>query len=103
MALVFAIVTLAAAIIMGSGNAPFLAFVELIPQIAHSMGVNPIAMILPMQQASHMGRGMSPVAGVIIAVSSGAKLQPFDVVKRTAVPLMVGFVFHCAIIAIFYY
>ncbi|MGV3069024.1 hypothetical protein ACEE86_13310, partial [Proteus mirabilis] len=41
--------------------------------------------------------------GVIIAVSSGAKLQPFDVVKRTAVPLMVGFVFHCAIIAIFYY
>lgn len=56
-----------------------------------------------MQQASHMGRGMSPVAGVIIAVSSGAKLQPFDVVKRTAVPLMVGFVFHCAIIAIFYY
>ncbi len=90
MAIVFALVTLAAAIIMGSGNAPFLAFVELIPQIAHSMGVNPIAMILPMQQASHMGRGMSPVAGVIIAVSSGAKLQPFDVVKRTAVPLMVG-------------
>lgn len=39
-------------------------------------------MILPMQQASHMGRGMSPVAGVIIAVSSGAKLQPFDVVKE---------------------
>ncbi|SPZ00468.1 C4-dicarboxylate transporter [Proteus mirabilis] len=36
---------------------------------------------------------MSPVAGVIIAVSSGAKLQPFDVVKRTAVPLMVGFCF----------
>ncbi|HEP0307140.1 TPA: C4-dicarboxylate transporter DcuC [Providencia rettgeri] len=102
MAIVFALVTLAAAIIMGSGNAPFLAFVELIPQIAHSMGVNPIAMILPMQQASHMGRGMSPVAGVIIAVSSGAKLQPFDVVKRTAVPLMVGFVAHCAIIGIFY-
>ena len=74
MAIVFALVTLAAAIIMGSGNAPFLAFVELIPQIAASMGVNTAAMILPMQQASHMGRAMSPVSGVIIAVSSGAKL-----------------------------
>jgi DcuC family C4-dicarboxylate transporter len=102
MAIVFAVVTLAAAIIMGSGNAPFLAFVELIPQIAASMGANATAMILPMQQASHMGRAMSPVSGVIIAVSSGAKLQPFEVVKRTSVPLLVGFVVHTLIIGIFY-
>ena len=95
-------VTLLAAIIMGSGNAPFLAFVELIPQIAASMGVNTAAMILPMQQASHMGRAMSPVSGVIIAVSSGAKLTPFAVIKRTSVPLMVGFVFHTLIVGIFY-
>lgn len=102
MAIVFALVTLGAAIIMGSGNAPFLAFVELIPEIAQSMGANPIAMILPMQQASHIGRGISPVSGVIIAVSSGAKLQPFDVVKRTAVPLLIGFIAHSIIIGIFY-
>ncbi len=97
----FALVTLAAAVIMGSGNAPFLAFVELIPQIAASMGVNAISMILPMQQASHMGRAMSPVSGVVIAVSSGANITPFEVVKRTALPLIVGFVFHSAIIGIF--
>ena len=102
MAIVFAIVTLAAAVIMGSGNAPFLAFVELIPQIAHSMGVNPVGMILPMQQASHMGRAMSPVSGVVIAVSSGAKLSPFDVVKRTAIPLLVGLVVHTLILGIFF-
>ncbi|AKJ42016.1 C4-dicarboxylate transporter DcuC [Pragia fontium] len=102
MAIVFAIVTLAAAVIMGSGNAPFLAFVELIPQIAHSMGVNPTGMILPMQQASHMGRAMSPVSGVVIAVSSGAKLSPFDVVKRTSIPLLIGLVFHTLIIGMFY-
>ena len=101
MAVVFAIVTLAAAIIMGSGNAPFLAFVELIPQIASSMGANAVAMILPMQQASHMGRAMSPVSGVVIAVASGAKLSPFDVVKRTSVPLLIGFVFHTIVIGIF--
>lgn len=102
MAVVFALVTLAAAVIMGSGNAPFLAFVELIPQIAASMGANAIAMILPMQQASHMGRAISPVSGVVIAVSSGAKITPFDVVKRTVLPLIIGFIFHTAIIGIFY-
>lgn len=102
MAIVFALITLAAAIIMGSGNAPFLAFVELIPQIASSMGANAIAMILPMQQASHMGRSLSPVSGVIIAVSSGAKLSPFAVVKRTSVPMIAGFIIHTSIIGIFY-
>ncbi|MGL4507843.1 MAG: C4-dicarboxylate transporter DcuC, partial [Aeromonas sobria] len=65
-------------------------------------GVNTAAMILPMQQASHMGRAMSPVSGVIIAVASGAKLTPFAVIKRTSVPLMVGFVFHTLIVGIFY-
>ena len=102
MAIVFALVTFAAAIIMGSGNAPFLAFVELIPQIASSMGANAVAMILPMQQASHMGRALSPVSGVVIAVSSGAKLSPFDVVRRTSVPLIAGFIFHTALIGLFY-
>ncbi|WP_395755922.1 C4-dicarboxylate transporter DcuC [Edwardsiella ictaluri] len=102
MAIVFALVTFAAAIIMGSGNAPFLAFVELIPQIASSMGANAVAMILPMQQASHMGRALSPVSGVVIAVSSGARLSPFEVVRRTSVPLIVGFIFHTALIGLFY-
>ena len=102
MAIVFALVTIAAAIIMGSGNAPFLAFVELIPSIAASMGVSATSMILPMQQASHMGRAMSPVSAVVIAVSSSAKLSPFDVVKRTSVPLLCGLVVHTLIIGIFY-
>lgn len=101
MAVVFAIVTLAAAIIMGSGNAPFLAFVELIPQIASSMGANAVAMILHMQHASYIGRAMSPVSGVVIAVASGAKLSPCDVVKRTSIPLLIGFVFHTIVIGIF--
>ena len=102
MAVVFAIVTFAAAMVMGSGNAPFLAFVELIPQIASSMGANAVSMILPMQQASHMGRAVSPVSGVIIAVSSAAHLTPFAVVKRTMVPVVAGLVIHTIIIGVFY-
>ena len=102
MAIIFALITLAAAVIMGSGNAPFLAFVELIPDIAAQMGSSAIAMILPMQQASHMGRGMSPVSGVVIATASAAKLSPFEVVKRSSLPLLVGFVVHTLIIGLFY-
>ncbi|PJE78679.1 putative cryptic C4-dicarboxylate transporter DcuD [invertebrate metagenome] len=102
MSIVFAVITLLAALVMGSGNAPFLAFVELVPQIAQSMGSNAIAMILPMQQASHMGRAISPVSGVMIAVSQGAELKPFDLVKRASVPVLIGFIFHCVIIGCFY-
>ena len=65
MAVVFALVTLAAAIIMGSGNAPFLAFVELIPQIAASMGANAVAMILPMQQGITYGGNFTGFRRVI--------------------------------------
>ncbi|EKS7774983.1 C4-dicarboxylate ABC transporter, partial [Edwardsiella ictaluri] len=54
------------------------------------------------QQASHMGRALSPVSGVVIAVSSGARLSPFEVVRRTSVPLIVGFIFHTALIGLFY-
>lgn len=102
MTLVFAVVTLLAAVIMGSGNAPFLAFVELIPTIAASMGANTAAMLMPMQQASAIGRAMSPVSAVVIASATGAKLSPFDVAKRTSVPVLVGFVFHFIIVYAFY-
>ena len=89
-------------VIMGSGNAPFLAFVELIPTIAASMGANTAAMLMPMQQASAIGRAMSPVSAVVIASATGAKLSPFDVAKRTSVPVLVGFVFHFIIVYAFY-
>lgn len=101
-AVVFAAITFLAAVIMGSGNAPFLAFVELIPAIAVKLGANSIAMILPMQQASNMGRAMSPVSGVVIATATNADISPFEVVKRTSVPLVVGFIFHTVLIGVLY-
>ncbi|MFA0521744.1 C4-dicarboxylate ABC transporter, partial [Vibrio sp. 10N.222.55.E8] len=58
--------------------------------------------LMPMQQASAIGRAMSPVSAVVIASATGAKLSPFDVVKRTSVPVLVGFVFHFIIVYAFY-
>ncbi|MCJ8350039.1 anaerobic C4-dicarboxylate transporter DcuC [Moritella sp.] len=84
--------TVAAAIATGSGNAPFYAFVELAPTLAGKMGLNPAFLIIPMLQASNLGRTISPVSGVIVATSGMAKISPFEVVKRTSVPVLAGLI-----------
>ena len=45
-----------------------------------------------MLQASNLGRTISPVSGVVVAVAGMAKISPFEVVKRTSVPVMVGLI-----------
>ena len=84
--------TVAAAIATGSGNAPFYAFVELAPSLAAKLGLNPAFLIIPMLQASNLGRTISPVSGVIVATSGMAKISPFEVVKRTSVPVLFGLI-----------
>ncbi|MBA5763262.1 anaerobic C4-dicarboxylate transporter DcuC [Vibrio sp. 404] len=84
--------TVAAAIATGSGNAPFYAFVELAPALAAKMGLNPAFLIIPMLQASNLGRTISPVSGVVVATSGMGKISPFEVVKRTSVPVIGGLI-----------
>ncbi|HDL8580828.1 TPA: anaerobic C4-dicarboxylate transporter DcuC [Yersinia enterocolitica] len=88
MMLVLVTITMLAAMTTGSGNAPFYAFVELIPKLA----ANPAYLVIPMLQASNLGRTLSPVSGVVVAVAGMAKISPFEVVKRTSVPVLVGLV-----------
>lgn len=45
-----------------------------------------------MLQASNLGRTLSPVSGVVVAVSGMAKISPFEVMKRVSVPVLVGLV-----------
>ncbi|AIN19351.1 MULTISPECIES: anaerobic C4-dicarboxylate transporter DcuC [Yersinia] len=92
MMLVLVTITMLAAMTTGSGNAPFYAFVELIPKLAGQMGINPAYLVIPMLQASNLGRTLSPVSGVVVAVAGMAKISPFEVVKRTSVPVLVGLV-----------
>lgn len=90
--MVLVILTMIAAITTGSGNAPFYAFVELIPKLAQQSGVNPAYLAIPMLQASNLGRTLSPVSGVVVAVAGMARISPFEVVKRTSVPIVVGLI-----------
>ena len=96
MMLVLAVITILATMATGSGNAAFYAFAELIPKLATQIGVNPAFLTIPMLQASNLGRGLSPVSGVVVAVSGMGKISPFEIVKRMSVPMLVGFI--CVII-----
>lgn len=78
------------AVLTGSGNAALFSFANIIPGIAQPLGLAHVALILPSQLAAGLFRSISPVAGVIIAVSNTAGVSPFSIVKRTSVPMIGG-------------
>lgn len=80
------------AILTGSGDASMFSFAGLAPTIAEHSGSNPVALLLPMQFAATMGRAMSPISAVMLAVSGIAMLSPTDVAKRTFVPMLAAII-----------
>lgn len=90
--IVMAVMIFLASMLMGSGNAAFFAFGPLVPKIAQKLGIEPIKMILPMQLSASMGRTVSPVAGIIIAVSEIAGVSTLSIVKRNLIPLTLALV-----------
>jgi DcuC family C4-dicarboxylate transporter len=90
MAVVMALMVGATAMITGSGVAAFFAFSGLAPAIAAKFGVSAVTMVLPMQLMAGMGRAISPVAGVIIAVAKTGQCSPFEIVRRTMIPSLGG-------------
>ena len=80
------------AAITGSGDAATFAFNEAVTPHAASFGM-PIPNLGAMALISgQMGRTMSPIAGVVIVLSGLAMVPPIQLVKRTAIPLIVGVV-----------
>lgn len=90
MMLVIVAVIGVSAILMGSGNASFLSFGELVPKIAEKFQIDPAKLLLPMQETSSLARTISPITAVIIAVAGLAEVPPFELVKRTLVPILGG-------------
>ena len=90
--LVMTLIVAISAVIMGSGNAPFYSFGALVPDIAAKLSMLPAVMITPMQMASSIARSASPITAAIIAVAGIADVSPIDIVKRTAIPMMVALV-----------
>lgn len=78
------------AIIMGSGNAAFFSFAGMVPEMSKGMGISSLAMIMPLQFTSGIARIMSPISGAMIAEAGIAGISPFDLVKRTFIPMLAG-------------
>jgi DcuC family C4-dicarboxylate transporter len=87
MTLVMCAIVIVTAVITGSGNAAFFSFGNLAPKIAADYGVPAVSMLLPMQLCASLGRSLSPVAAVIIAVSEVGQCSPMEIVRRTAIPV----------------
>ncbi|AJQ25513.1 C4-dicarboxylate transporter DcuC [Pelosinus fermentans] len=90
MVLVMSGIIAVSCIVMGSGNAPFFAFSAFAPQVAKKLGFDAVNLLLPMQLTSSLARGISPITAVIVAVCGISGASPFEVVKRTAIPMAVG-------------
>lgn len=80
------------AVIMGSGNAPFFAFAALAPKVSADMGVAAVSIAMPMQLAAGVARGISPITACIVATAGLANLNPFDLVRRTVIPMSAGLI-----------
>lgn len=101
--IIMALVIAACAIVMGSGNAPFFSFAGLIPNIAAGLNIPAVVMIMPMHFATSLARAVSPITAVIVVTSGIAGVSPFDVVKRTAIPMAVGFVVNMVVTVFLFY
>ncbi|POT55045.1 C4-dicarboxylate transporter [Citrobacter amalonaticus] len=101
--IIMALVIAACAIVMGSGNAPFMSFASLIPDIAAGLHIPAVVMIMPMHFATTLVRAVSPITAVIVVTSGIAGVSPFEVVKRTAIPMAIGFVVNMAVTIMLFY
>ena len=76
--------------VLGSGNATWMAFGNLIPDIATKLGISAAAFAIPMQLSASIGRGLSPVSSALLAVTGAADIQMQDLIKRCIVPIVCG-------------
>ena len=94
--MLIAVIVFLAGVLMGSGNAAFFSFGPLVPSIAQKFGLATSDMITPIQLSSSMGRTVSPISGVVVAISEIAGVSPFDLAKRNAIPFAIALIFMLA-------
>lgn len=87
MVIVMTVFIVLAGIVMGSGQAPFFAFSSLAPKLGAEMGVPAVHILVPMQFGAGLARGISPIAAVTIAVSGISGISPFELVRRSIIPM----------------
>ncbi len=75
--------------LMGSGVASMFSFSPLVPAFAKGLGGDAMTMLQAMQNSASLGRLLSPITAVIVAVAAIADVSGMDLVKRNTVPVIV--------------
>lgn len=96
------LIILALSVVMGSGVASMFAFAPLVPSFAKELGAQATPMLLAMQNSASLGRLLSPISAVMIAVAGMANVSSVDLVKRTSVPVIITFIASVIAIVILY-
>ena len=103
MMIVMVAIIAVSSIVMGSGNAPFFAFAALTPAVAAASGIAPVLFLLPMHFAASIARTCSPITAVIVVSSGMGNVSPFDLVKRTFIPMSGAMIVNVAMTFFYYY
>lgn len=77
------------AVLSGSGDAATFAFNEAVTPHAAQFGLTITELGNTVMCAAQLGRTMSPIASVVILLAGMARVSPIDLVKRTAIPMIV--------------
>jgi C4-dicarboxylate transporter, DcuC family len=96
MIIIMSLILAASAFLMGSGNAAFFSFGSLAPKVAAFLHVETVTLLLPMQIMVSFGRTVSPIAPPIYAIAAIAEQPPLQLVKRTAIPILVAAIVNIA-------
>ncbi|MDO4413364.1 C4-dicarboxylate transporter DcuC [Cutibacterium sp.] len=92
MAILFTLVVGLVTFLTGSGVGSFTSFASLAPGIASGLSGNATNLVTPMQFVGGLFRSVSPISGVVITVAGAAGISPMAVVRRAALPMLVGFI-----------
>ena len=79
-------------LIVGSGDAATFAFNEAITPHATDFGMTPVQMGSMATLGGTLGRTMSPIAGATIIVAGIAGVNPMEIAKRNALPMVLAMV-----------
>ena len=64
--------------------------VPLMVPLAAAAGINVLALTIPLGLGGNLLRAVSPVSAVVVIVAGSVKKTPFEIVKRTSVPMVAG-------------
>ena len=98
----FTILSFVAVIILGSGNAGWFAFGPLVLDMARKVGLESYQIAVPIQLASGMGRGVSPVAAAVISIAGLTGIELEDLIKHNAVPIVAGLIANIVVSYVVY-